>query len=111
MPAPEYIEHLMAWVQGNIDNESVFPSRIGMSPTVPSELLSFVLRTLCAANTEPHNPRRALPQDIPNTNPPTFQTTLSGLRTHLLPSLPRHHPAWIGAAPQYQLQALRLVCQ
>ncbi|MCJ1267859.1 Mitotic exit network component [Lobaria immixta] len=30
MPAPEYIEHLMAWVQGNIDNESMFPSRIGV---------------------------------------------------------------------------------
>ena len=30
MPAPEYIEHLMAWVQGYIDNEQVFPSRIGM---------------------------------------------------------------------------------
>ncbi|KAL8827202.1 MAG: hypothetical protein Q9191_003336, partial [Dirinaria sp. TL-2023a] len=28
MPAPEYVEHLMAWVQGNIDNESMFPSRI-----------------------------------------------------------------------------------
>lgn len=31
MPAPEYVEHLMAWVQGNIDNESMFPSRIGRS--------------------------------------------------------------------------------
>ncbi|KAI5786770.1 Mob1/phocein [Pyronema domesticum] len=30
MPAPEYIEHLMAWVQGYIDNEQVFPSRIGV---------------------------------------------------------------------------------
>jgi Mob1/phocein family len=29
MPAPEYIEHLMTWVQGNIDNEQTFPSRIG----------------------------------------------------------------------------------
>ena len=29
MPAPEYIEHLMSWVQGNIDNEQMFPSRIG----------------------------------------------------------------------------------
>lgn len=29
MPAPEYIEHLMAWVQGNVDNEVMFPSRIG----------------------------------------------------------------------------------
>ena len=31
MPAPEYIEHLMAWVQSNIDNEHMFPSRIGRS--------------------------------------------------------------------------------
>ena len=30
MPAPTYIEHLMSWVQSNIDNEAVFPSRIGM---------------------------------------------------------------------------------
>lgn len=30
MPAPEYVEHLMTWVQGNIDNEQTFPSRIGM---------------------------------------------------------------------------------
>ncbi len=29
MPAPEYVEHLMAWVQSNIDNEAMFPSRIG----------------------------------------------------------------------------------
>ncbi|KAF1941949.1 hypothetical protein EJ02DRAFT_454624 [Clathrospora elynae] len=30
MPAPEYIEHLMAWVQSNVDNEAMFPSRIGV---------------------------------------------------------------------------------
>ncbi len=29
MPAPTYIEHLMAWVQSNVDNETIFPSRIG----------------------------------------------------------------------------------
>lgn len=29
MSAPEYIEHLMSWVQSNIDNEQMFPSRIG----------------------------------------------------------------------------------
>jgi MOB kinase activator 1 len=32
MPAPEYIEHLMAWIQSNIDNEQMFPSRIGEWP-------------------------------------------------------------------------------
>lgn len=29
MSAPEYVEHLMSWVQSNIDNESMFPSRVG----------------------------------------------------------------------------------
>ena len=29
MTAPEYIEHLMTWVQSNIDNEDMFPSKIG----------------------------------------------------------------------------------
>lgn len=29
MPAPEYVEHLMSWVQANVDNENMFPSRIG----------------------------------------------------------------------------------
>lgn len=29
MSAPEYIEHLMSWVQSNVDNEQMFPSRIG----------------------------------------------------------------------------------
>ncbi len=32
MPAPAYIEQLMSWVQGNIDNEAVLPSRIGNDP-------------------------------------------------------------------------------
>lgn len=37
MPAPAYIEQLMTWVQGHIDNEAVLPSRIGTSAfqTVP----------------------------------------------------------------------------
>ncbi|KAF2635073.1 hypothetical protein P280DRAFT_474174 [Massarina eburnea CBS 473.64] len=30
MAAPQYIEHLMAWVQSNVDNEQMFPSRIGV---------------------------------------------------------------------------------
>jgi len=41
MPAPAYIEQLMAWVQANIDNESVLPSKIGtFAPTrCPSQHL------------------------------------------------------------------------
>lgn len=41
MPAPEYIEHLMAWVQDYINNESVFPSRIGTSLNAQNHLSSF----------------------------------------------------------------------
>ena len=52
MPAPEYIEHLMTWVQGNIDNEQTFPSRIGnMLPSpVSSEATSKHMQriTICA---------------------------------------------------------------
>ena len=35
MSAPAYIEQMMGWVQGNIDNEQVLPSRIGASTQVP----------------------------------------------------------------------------
>jgi len=39
MSAPEYIEHLMSWIQSNVDNSDVFPSRIGMiSPFLLSTL-------------------------------------------------------------------------
>lgn len=42
MPAPEYIEHLMAWVQDYINNESVFPSRIGTLLQFPFRLPSRI---------------------------------------------------------------------
>jgi hypothetical protein len=36
MPAPAYIEQLMSWVQSNIDNEAVLPSRIGEALSFPA---------------------------------------------------------------------------
>ncbi|KAL2219462.1 maintenance of ploidy protein mob1 [Thermoascus aurantiacus ATCC 26904] len=46
MSAPEYIEHLMSWVQSNIDNEQMFPSRIGVPfpKTFPSLLRQIFKR-------------------------------------------------------------------
>ncbi|KAF1852148.1 uncharacterized protein K460DRAFT_325793 [Cucurbitaria berberidis CBS 394.84] len=46
MPAPEYIEHLMAWVQSNVDNETMFPSRIGVPfpKTFPSLIRNMFKR-------------------------------------------------------------------
>jgi MOB kinase activator 1 len=45
MSAPEYIEHLMAWVQSNVDNEQMFPSRIGMFNSNASFLVALL--TVC----------------------------------------------------------------
>ncbi|KAI5800046.1 Mob1/phocein [Geopyxis carbonaria] len=49
MPAPEYIENLMAWVQANIDNEQIFPSRMGVHfpknfPTTVRQLFKRLFR-------------------------------------------------------------------
>ncbi|KAJ5753412.1 uncharacterized protein N7511_007565 [Penicillium nucicola] len=46
MSAPDYIEHLMAWVQSNVDNEQMFPSRIGVPfpKTFPSLLRQIFKR-------------------------------------------------------------------
>jgi hypothetical protein len=27
--APEYVDHLMTWVQSKLDDETIFPSRVG----------------------------------------------------------------------------------
>ena len=29
MAAPQYVEHLMAWVQNSVDDDQIFPNRIG----------------------------------------------------------------------------------
>ena len=44
MPAPEYVEHLMSWVQGNIDNETVFPNRIGKGGSYESIHLGMLMK-------------------------------------------------------------------
>ena len=30
--APEYVDYLMTWVQGQLDDETIFPSKIGRTP-------------------------------------------------------------------------------
>lgn len=30
--APVYVDHLMSWVQSQLDNETIFPSKIGTDP-------------------------------------------------------------------------------
>lgn len=74
MPAPEYIEHLMAWVQSNIDNEAMFPSRIGALSHCPSRLLCGFLAELAVSSAQTTNIRK---QGMPF--PKTFPTLIRQL--------------------------------
>ena len=33
LSAPEYVDYLMTWVQKQLDDETVFPSKIGTNPS------------------------------------------------------------------------------
>lgn len=37
--APKYVEYLMDWIEGQLDNESLFPQKLGMLPA--SWIISF----------------------------------------------------------------------
>ena len=54
MPAPEYVEHLMGWVQSNIDNEQMFPSRIGQFNTLIIRSTALNLPQACHSQRHSH---------------------------------------------------------
>ena len=43
LPAPEYVDALMNWAQGLLDNEEIFPNRIGKAN---SEIVLRILLTM-----------------------------------------------------------------
>jgi MOB kinase activator 1 len=45
--APEYIDFLMTWVQGQLDDETIFPSKIGALPTFHFVFLLYALPPVC----------------------------------------------------------------
>ena len=48
LPAPEYVDALMNWAQGLLDNEEIFPNRIGKAKleiVMRSMLIMFSLTT------------------------------------------------------------------
>lgn len=78
MPAPTYIEHLMGWVQSNIDNEAVFPSRIGnLIEQLPASSSADIIRC-------------TVPKIFPEYDSASIQENVSCIRPYLLPSLPSH---------------------
>lgn len=96
MPAPTYIEHLMVWVQSNIDNEAVFPSRIG-------ECIYFGIFSNAAANSS----RCPVPKVFPIDDSTGFQEDVPSVCTHILPSLPCCERAGVRGPFEHKLQALR----
>jgi len=40
--APDYMEHLMTWVQEQLDDETIFPNRVGTWCPAPSSNERFV---------------------------------------------------------------------
>lgn len=103
MAAPAYIEQLMAWVQANIDNESVMPSKIGKKRHL--NLLFSMFEFLNLAVNVIH--RRAVSQIIWKSNSPNLQENVPCVRSHLLPPLSRRPGAGAGASSKHQLQAVR----
>lgn len=95
MPAPTYIEHLMGWVQSNIDNEAVFPSRIG-------ECTQFSV----FLNAPAKIPRRSVSKVIPINDSSSLQEDVPCLCAHILSSLPCCARAGVGGSLEHQLQAL-----
>ena len=43
LPAPEYVDALMNWAQGLLDNEEIFPSEMGASVCLCFGLIWFCL--------------------------------------------------------------------
>ena len=108
--APKYIDYLMTWVQDQLDDETLFPIKIGPLPCHHNTQLIYVAipalsknfgkklafssyRLLNLLRDHLHGihlldpSRSALPQKLyPNCQDNT-ETTLSGLRTHLPPTL------------------------
>lgn len=104
MSAPEYIEHLMSWVQSNVDNEQMFPSRLGRSSSSSSSCFP-----LAEVDQVLRRNRRPLPEKLLLPRSPDLQAPVPRVRTHLLSPLPRGGAPRFGATSQHQLQALHLV--
>lgn len=96
MPAPTYIEHLMVWVQGNIDNEAVFPSRIGECTYL--DLFSNAA-TDCS--------RCPVSKVIPVNDSTGFQEDVPSVCAHILPPLPCCERAGIRGPFEHKFQTLR----
>jgi hypothetical protein len=41
LPAPEYVDALMNWAQNILDDEAIFPNKIGLSTGIFNSLLLF----------------------------------------------------------------------
>lgn len=84
----------MTWVQSILDDESIFPSRVGKNQlTADSYPLFF---------------RRTFPEELPRYRQADLQEALPSVRTHLLLALSQNRELGRRGALEYVLQALLL---
>ena len=73
LPAPEYVDALMNWAQNILDDENVFPNKIGM-----------LLPHLGQCQSSPHfTTRCTLPQEFPRHSPDDRPPTVPCVRPYL----------------------------
>ena len=73
LPAPEYVDALMNWAQNILDDENVFPNKIGM-----------LWPHLGQCQSSPHfTTRCTLPQDFPRHSPDDRPPTVPCVRPYL----------------------------
>lgn len=88
LPAPMYVEALMSWIQNQLDDEKLFPQKIGECEPNGIRTERPVIR-LSVADIDVYvcmmNPNRcSVPEKLPLYLQDDSSTTLPGLRAYLL---------------------------
>ncbi len=79
--APKYIDYLMTWVQDQLDDENLFPSKIGEEDGWEAPILSRSITDIDSLNF-----RRSLSQRVHAQRQDHPEASLPGVRPHLPPA-------------------------
>jgi hypothetical protein len=118
--APEYVEYLMDWIQTTLDDETIFPARVGMyhyhlelrqgkQATVAMQHAINQSVSQSQYNTSDihlwcSHIRCAIPKDLRACHQEDHDATVPSLRTHLLQPFLQDCRSWRGSASQHLLQ-------
>jgi MOB kinase activator 1 len=97
--APKYIDYLMTWVQDQLDDEALFPSKIGMFS--PGNLLTALNVVLIC--------RSSFSKKFPHHCQNNFEEVVPSLCTFVSPALLRGDAAGGRGSPQHLFQAFHFL--